>query len=90
LRAMVEVAEVNLAAERLPLLPPFDLVLMRNVLVYFDPPTRLRVLAHVRDSLAPDGVLVLGAAEVTPPASAGFSRVVIDDVVFYRPEGHSR
>lgn len=42
----------------------FDLILLRNVLIYMDPPTRERVLANILRVLAPDGVLVLGSSEV--------------------------
>jgi chemotaxis protein methyltransferase CheR len=42
-----------------------DLVLLRNVMLYFSLETRQRVLADVRRVLAPDGALILGAAETT-------------------------
>lgn len=42
----------------------FDVVLLRNVLIYMDAATRERVLTNVRQVLAPDGVVVLGASEV--------------------------
>ena len=41
----------------------FDLVVCRNVLIYFDPPTIAQVLEWLERSLRPDGVLVLGAAD---------------------------
>ena len=47
----------------------FDLILCRNVLIYFDAGTRLSVLSDIRVSLKRDSVLILGAAE-TPPAEA--------------------
>ena len=40
-----------------------DLILCRNVLMYFDRPTRQSVLQRMQRTLAPDGALVLGAAE---------------------------
>ncbi|MFI5099676.1 MAG: CheR family methyltransferase [Actinomycetes bacterium] len=51
-----------------------DVVLMRNVLIYFDVPTRQRVLERVRKVLAPGGVLLLGAAETTLGLSEGWLR----------------
>ncbi|WP_203071284.1 CheR family methyltransferase [Falsiroseomonas ponticola] len=41
----------------------FDIVLLRNVLIYFDPPTKERVVAACAAHLAPDGVICLGATE---------------------------
>lgn len=52
-----------------------DLLLMRNVLIYFDQPTKAAILGKVRQILAPDGYLVLGAAETTLNVDAAFERV---------------
>lgn len=41
----------------------FDLVMLRNVLIYMDTATRRRVLEHVQSAMNPDGWLVLGATE---------------------------
>ncbi|SNB76117.1 chemotaxis protein methyltransferase CheR [Arboricoccus pini] len=46
-----------------PTLGTFDLILLRNVLIYFDRPTRQRVLSMIRRRLADDGFLVLGSTE---------------------------
>ena len=43
---------------------PFDLILCRNVLIYFDAPTVGRVIASFEPARAPTGELVLGAADV--------------------------
>ncbi len=50
----------------------FDLVLCRNVLIYFDLPTQQRVESLLAASLAPGGFLCLGEAEWLgePPLSA--------------------
>lgn len=52
-----------------------DLLLMRNVLIYFDQRTKAAILAKVRKVLAPDGYLVLGAAETTLNIDPAFERV---------------
>ncbi len=46
----------------------FDLVFLRNVLMYFDTPMKLRALKVVTDALAPGGHLIIG--DVDPVSSA--------------------
>ncbi len=43
----------------------FDLILCRNVLLYFDRPTRARAFERLTSALAPDGRIMLGAGETT-------------------------
>jgi chemotaxis protein methyltransferase CheR len=53
----------------------FDLILCRNVLLYFDRPTRERAFARLAEALAPDGRLMLGAGETT----VGQTRALVPD-----------
>lgn len=62
LRGMVSYREFNLL-DSFAALGKFDIVFCRNVLIYFDQPTKHEVLARMRDAMAEDGVLFLGAAE---------------------------
>ncbi len=41
----------------------FDLILCRNVLIYFDPETKRQVLDNLANQLRPDGMLYLGSYE---------------------------
>jgi chemotaxis protein methyltransferase CheR len=43
----------------------FDVIFCRNVLIYFDRPTRSGIFDRLADRLAPDGFLLLGGAEST-------------------------
>ncbi len=51
----------------------FDVVFCRNVLIYFDQPTKARVLAGIARQLAPDGVLYLGGSETVLGMNTSFS-----------------
>lgn len=64
LRRMVRTQHLNLAAP-FPPLPTFDVVFLRNVLIYFDLDTKRDILRRVRDVVAPDGYLLLGSSETT-------------------------
>jgi chemotaxis protein methyltransferase CheR len=48
--------------------PPCDLVLCRNVLIYFDEGDRARALRRLTSGTAPDGLVAVGAAELLPAA----------------------
>lgn len=62
LRAMARFQTWNLLDDPRPL-GQFDIIFCRNVLLYFDAPTKSRVLAAVASRLASDGFLYLGGAE---------------------------
>lgn len=62
LRAMVRYEQFNLLDD-FSRFGGFDIVFCRNVLIYFDAETKRDVLTRISRQLAPDGYLVLGAAE---------------------------
>jgi chemotaxis protein methyltransferase CheR len=62
LRRMVRF-EVHNLLEPLPGAPSFDLILCRNVLLYFDAANRARAFDRLASALAPDGLLMLGVGE---------------------------
>ena len=84
LRRMVTAQECNLAAP-LPRMGPFDVVYLRNVLIYFDLPTKQAILRRVRELMRPDGWLFLGAAETTLGVDDSWERVVLGRSSAYRP-----
>jgi chemotaxis protein methyltransferase CheR len=83
---MVEFRELNLIDDW-PGLPAMDLVLMRNVLIYFDVPTKREILGRVRRVLRPDGRLFLGGAETTMNLDDAYQRVSAGKAACYRPTG---
>ena len=87
LRAMVEPRPLNLATHW-GALPAFDVVFLRNVLIYFSVETKRQILDRLRQTLRPDGALFLGAAESTLGIHDGYERVAPDATAsFYRPRG---
>ncbi|HZV75872.1 MAG TPA: CheR family methyltransferase [Conexibacter sp.] len=62
LRRLAAFRRHNLVTDATPV-ERFDLVLCRNVLIYFDPPTVERVVERLEGTLAPGGMLLLGAAD---------------------------
>jgi len=71
--------------EPLPPLPRFDLILLRNVLLYFSPVDRTTVLTAMHHQLTLDGCLVLGDSEQAEDSTTLFQPQVIDDTYLYRP-----
>ena len=72
IRAMASFREWNLLGDLRPL-GRFDVVFCRNVLIYFDLPTKRRVLEAIARQMAPDGVLYLGAAETVLGVTDAFA-----------------
>jgi chemotaxis protein methyltransferase CheR len=63
LRARIDFHVQNMLVDRPPLRRPADLILCRNLLLYFAAPMRTKAFARMRAMLAPHGFLVLGAGE---------------------------
>lgn len=62
IRNMVRLARLNLM-EAWPMKGPFDVILCRNVMIYFDKPTQERLVKRFWDLLAPGGLLLVGHSE---------------------------
>jgi len=83
IRRMVEFQQSNLA-EPWPLMPPLDVVLMRNVLIYFDVNTKKAILARIRSVLKPDGYLFLGSSETTLNLDPAFESISMGKSLCYQ------
>lgn len=75
---------MNLIRPFPPLGGPFDIVFLRNVLIYFDLPTKRDILRRVREQMAPDGYLFLGAAEMTMGVDDSWDRLPAGRSSVYR------
>ena len=61
-----------------------DVLFMRNILIYFDVETRVKMLAKVKRVLRNDGLLLLGTAETAFNLDDSYQRVKIGRSVFYK------
>ncbi len=84
IRGMVQFRRINLLND-FSIMGTFDLVLLRNVLIYLDHATKLDVLGRVRAATAPDGYLVLGAAETMVGLGDAFAPIP-EKRGLYRPK----
>ena len=82
-RKMIEFRELNLL-ESYGVVGTADVVLMRNVLIYFDIETKRQILAKVRRTMAPDGFFFLGGAETTLNLDDSYERLPGDRGGCYR------
>jgi chemotaxis protein methyltransferase CheR len=83
IRSMVQYRPLNLLTN-FSHLGTFDIVFCRNVLIYFDQPTKVDVLERIARLTEPDGFLVLGAAETVVGLTDAF-RPIPDQRGVYAP-----
>ena len=84
LKRLVDFRELNLAVDKPPQ-PRFDLVLIRNVLIYLSESLSRDILERIHDSLATDGLLLLGSTETLIPTPDKFARANHCRVACYLP-----
>jgi chemotaxis protein methyltransferase CheR len=85
LRRKVSFDHHNLLAD--PFEGDYDLIICRNVVIYFKPEAKARLYRRFHDALRAGGVLFLGGTEVvSKPSSLGFELL---NVSFYRRNGQT-
>ncbi|MDQ1670068.1 MAG: chemotaxis protein methyltransferase CheR [Actinomycetota bacterium] len=84
-RRMVELRRHNLVTERPPFAPgEVDLIVCRNVTIYFSRPTTRAVIGSFHDVLVDGGYLLLGHSETLWQVSDAFTLVPLGEAFFYR------
>ncbi|HUQ08709.1 MAG TPA: CheR family methyltransferase [Steroidobacteraceae bacterium] len=88
LRAMVTFGELNLAQDAFPSLNndthAMDLILCRNLLIYFTPNHARRLIGNLRQALVDDGWLIVSPSECSQALFGGFTAVNFPGSVLYR------
>jgi len=90
IRALVRFERLNLNEDRYPVRGPFHLIFCRNVLIYFQMETKLKVIHRLLDVLAPDGLLFLGHAESLNAVTDRVATVVPTVYAHARPRAAAR
>jgi chemotaxis protein methyltransferase CheR len=86
-RNMIRWQKFNLK-DSVAAIPVSDVVMCRNVLIYFDVETKRGILANIRKVLRPGGYLFLGSSETTLNVDDTYLRKTIGpSVVYQNPEG---
>lgn len=70
-----------------PALPVMDLILLRNVLIYFDDATRTSVINRAIARLRPGGYLLVGSAETLMVRSEAVERLTFGRTTWFRARG---
>jgi chemotaxis protein methyltransferase CheR len=83
LRARVNFRQINLNRE-LPKMPPFDVIFLRNVLIYFNAETRGQVLSRVLGCLCPGGLLMIGHSDSLVGLDLGLQQLAPS--IFRKPQ----
>ncbi len=81
-RGMVRFEQLDLRRD-FRYLGNFDLILCRNVLIYFDTETKAKILDRIHQVLYPEALLALGCAETVINVHDGFKRVLFNQSTFY-------
>lgn len=82
-RKLVQFRHLNLL-DSYSLLGKFDIIFCRNVLIYFAPDLKRKILAQFKQSLNPEGYLFLGASESISGISEDFDMVRCNPGIIYR------
>lgn len=90
IRNMVTFEQLNLAnsnyASSVSRTIDMDVILCRNVMIYFDRPTQAAVISRFHWALHHQGWLILGPSELVPPDNQEFKPVNFENAVVYQKQ----
>ena len=87
LRTMIDYRQINLQSPKWPVPSGLDVIICRNVLIYFEPPLQHRIVSRFGALLAHDGLLIMGHSENITSASDIFTSI---GQTVYRPRAAAR
>jgi chemotaxis protein methyltransferase CheR len=88
IRKMCGFRKANLCVLPLPFREKFDIIFLRNVMLYFSQETRRKVLAETHRLLAPDGVLFLGSSE-QPSDMSLWNPIIAGGTCYFAPKARA-
>ena len=80
---MVSFRHLNLL-DSYALMGKFDVIFCRNVLIYFSPEVKAKIIAQFAQSLNPNGYLFLGASESMAGLSDDFTMIRCNPGIIYQ------
>ena len=87
IKARVQFKQINLLAAHFPLKEKLDVIFCRNVMIYFDLPTKEEILKKFHHYLADDGFLILGHSENLIGAANQFR--LVKNTIYQKNRGTS-
>jgi chemotaxis protein methyltransferase CheR len=84
LRQLCNFRQANLCQPPLPFHERFDVIFLRNVMLYFSQETRRTLMAGIHKLLASDGILFLGSAE-QPSDPSLWNAILAGGTCHFRP-----
>lgn len=72
LKALIEFKKLNLLESPYPFKEQFDLIFCRNVIIYFDKPTQIKIFHEFEKVISKDGILIIGHSETLFGISESF------------------
>ncbi len=88
LRKKIEFCKLNFMDSHYGIDGDFDIIFCRNVIIYFDWETKVRLMSRFHDHLAPGGYLFIGHSETLNGLNDDFKAVA--PTVYRKPDGHEQ